>query len=264
MSYEAELQFAKQLAREAGEIMRQYFGSDQLNTEFKPDNSPLTVADTIINQHVIEAVQGAYPEDGILGEEASFAIDRERLWVVDPIDGTMPFSIGIPVFTFSLALVNKHDGQPVVGVTYDPFLDQMYSAVKGGGAFLGDQQLRATDQKTINKAVIAASSRPLEYEGVRYNAGAFSDAVRLLDGRTLGFASFVYTSNRIATGQIAGSVVGGCGAWDVAASSLIVQEAGGVVTDLRGEPRRFDEDGVGCVQAANPTLHAKIMELLQK
>ena len=117
MSYEKELDFAKALALEAGEIMRKYFRSDRLGTVQKDDLTPLTVADTAINDLVIERVQHEFPEHGVLGEEASYEPNRQWIWVVDPIDGTSPYSCGIPISTFSLALVNKKDGQPYVSVT---------------------------------------------------------------------------------------------------------------------------------------------------
>ncbi|QQS18795.1 hypothetical protein IPL68_01860 [Candidatus Saccharibacteria bacterium] len=133
MAHEKELQFAKSLALEAGAIMRHYFRSDELAITHKQDLTPLTVADTQINALVIERVKKEFPAYGVLGEEASFEPHRELLWVVDPIDGTSPFSCGIPVSTFSIALVHRKDGQPYVSVTYDPYLDELMFATKNGG-----------------------------------------------------------------------------------------------------------------------------------
>src|SRR5690606_7148188 len=105
------LAFAKTLATEAGQIMRDHFVLG-IDTEWKQDATPLTIADTSINQLVIDQVKQRFPTHGVLGEEASFGTDREYLWVVDPVDGTMPYSHGIPTSTFSLALVQN--GQPIV------------------------------------------------------------------------------------------------------------------------------------------------------
>lgn len=262
MSYESELIFAKELAREAGQVMLKYFRTKEAEPTWKPDDTPLTVADTTINDLVISRVKAAYPEDGILGEEASYEPARERLWVVDPIDGTKPYSLGMPLSTFSLALVDRSDGQSRLGVTFDPWLDELYYAVVGEGAFLNEEQIHTTTDTSLQRAAIAASSRSNKYDEAEYRAGSFSDAVRAAGGLTLGFSSFVYTANRVARGQLAGAIVGNAGAWDIAASSLLIQEAGGVVTDLTGAPRRFDEAGIGCVQAANHDIHRKMMELL--
>jgi myo-inositol-1(or 4)-monophosphatase len=103
VSYEKELRFATDLAQEAGAIMDRYFRAEDIGTELKQDLTPVTVADTTINDLVIDRVQQSYPEHGVLGEENSYEPTRDRIWVVDPIDGTVPFSLGIPTSTFSLA-----------------------------------------------------------------------------------------------------------------------------------------------------------------
>ena len=126
LGYEKELDFAKQLAQDAGEIMRRYFQSDDIGTELKEDNTPLTIADTKINQLAIDRVKQVFPRCGVIGEEDSFETEREELWVVDPIDGTKPYSLGIPVSTFCLAYAVNGDVK--VSVVYDPFQDRLYHA----------------------------------------------------------------------------------------------------------------------------------------
>jgi myo-inositol-1(or 4)-monophosphatase len=264
VSYEAEMAFAKDLALEAGGVMRRYFRAEDIDTTWKDDNSPLTIADTTINSLVIDQVKTNFPEYGVLGEEESFKPERDRIWVVDPIDGTVPFSLGMPMSTFSLALVNRTDGQPVVAVTYDPWLEELYSATKGDGAFRNGKPIKTSEATDFHQAYMAVSSRGLQREGIDYRPTRMTDALRDKGAKVLGMASFVYTSNRIAAGQFVGSMIGNPGVWDIAASALLVEEAGGIVTDLNGDKRRFDEDGLGAVLAANQTIFAKLMDLIQQ
>src|SRR5689334_10230705 len=130
------LEFAKKIAHEAGDIMLAHFQIG-IAKEDKEDGSPVTIADKAINHMVIEAIAKAYPNDAVLGEEESLHNEAgEYLWVCDPIDGTIPFSLGIPVNVFTLALLK--DGQPLVSVVYDPYLKRLFSAIKGEGAFCND------------------------------------------------------------------------------------------------------------------------------
>src|SRR5882757_6693524 len=137
------LQFAKQLAYDAGAIMKKYFGKQPAH-EYKEDETIVTIADKEVNSLVIDRVKEAYPDHAVDGEEESFTNDTEYVWVCDPIDGTNPFAMELPVSVFSLALVI--DGQPVVGVIYDPFCDKLYSAAIGNGAFVGDKPLSVSKQ----------------------------------------------------------------------------------------------------------------------
>jgi fructose-1,6-bisphosphatase/inositol monophosphatase family enzyme len=129
------LDFAKRLARDAGDVMLKYFNQSGIS-HYKGDDTIVTKADTEINQMVIDRVREAYSEHGVYGEEDSFGRDKNTLWVCDPVDGTAMFARGVPTAVFSLALVK--DGEPQVGVVYDLFTDRLYSAVKGEGAFCDD------------------------------------------------------------------------------------------------------------------------------
>ncbi|MDR1032910.1 MAG: inositol monophosphatase, partial [Candidatus Nomurabacteria bacterium] len=127
------LEFARRLAYAAGGVMLKYFRLGGGISHYKEDNTIVTKADTEINQMVIDRVRATYPGHGVYGEEDSFGRDKNELWVCDPIDGTNMFARGVPVAVFSLAFVV--DGEPVMGVVYDPFTDRLYTAVKGEGAF---------------------------------------------------------------------------------------------------------------------------------
>lgn len=263
MSYEQELSFATDLAQEAGKIMMRYFRAEDIGTELKKDLTPVTVADTRINNLVIEKVQAAYPAHGVLGEENSYKSDREQIWVVDPIDGTVPFSLGIPASTFSLALVGRADGQPLVAVTYDPFLKELYTATKDGGAYVNGRAIKTSSEHDFTRAYLSFSSRSWAGEGFDYQPGKLMEDFRSKGSKMLGFVSFVYTANRVARGQFLASVVGETEPWDIAAAGLLVKEAGGVVVDFNGETRRFDERGKGCLFAANQEVVGELLRYIR-
>lgn len=257
MTYGVELEFAKGLAKEAGQTTLRNFS---LNTEttWKEDSTPLTKTDIEINNFVIESIQNSFPNDGVLGEEGSFEQGRDRLWVLDPIDGTQPFTLGAPLSTFCLSLVI--DGQPELGIIYDPYLDRMYWAAKNIGAFLNDRQLKVSDTNTLAQSYVVLSSR---MSVGRPTTGELFDAIEKKDGKSFNFRSFAYGSTYVAAGTAVGAVIGVPKPWDVAATKIIIEEAGGRVTDLNGNDRRYDSDGDGLI-ASNGHVHDILLELVAK
>lgn len=143
--------FAISIAKEAGEIIRKNFTLG-MKKEWKEDQSPVTETDYRINTILIEQVQKEFPDYGVLGEEESYNEKAVNLWVCDPVDGTVPFSHGIPICTFSLALVKN--GEPVLGVVYEPFMDQMYCAEKSKGAFLNGEKISVSGAIDIKQKAI--------------------------------------------------------------------------------------------------------------
>ena len=263
MSYATELAFAKNLAEEAGKIMRRYFRAEDIGTKSKEDHTPVTVADIKINSLVISRVKTAFPDDGVLGEEESFEDQRDRIWVVDPIDGTIPFSLSIPVSTFMLALVNKKDGQPVVAVVYDPYLGHLYSAVKGEGAFLNDIKLQASPSAGLIKGYGTLYGSVIKDETINYVPGEVIEKLRTQHTRIININSGGYTAVKVAAGEFIFVAMGNGLAWDSAAPALIVEEAGGVVTDLAGRRRRFDQTGRDCLLAANQAVADEFLKLVK-
>lgn len=264
MNYQKELDFAKDLAGEAGKIMRRYFRAEDIGSEWKADDTPITVADTKVNDMVITRVKRAYRDRAVIGEEASHDQAGDLAWVVDPIDGTVPFSLGIPISTFSLALVERKDGQPLVGVIYDPYLDHMYTAVKGGGAFLNDTRLKVSKATTLPRNYVSIIGGSGKGGTAGYNRGQCLDIIYKQGAKCFGIQTEAYFASKVATGELVGSIFGYGAPWDVAAASLLVREAGGVVTDLFGNDRRYDEFADGCVLAANKAIQSKLLEAVRK
>ncbi len=261
-NYQDELAFAKALATEAGKIMRRYFRAEDIGTEWKQDNTPLTVADTNINNLVIKRVKEKFPNHGVLGEEESFEPTRDLIWVVDPIDGTAPFSIGVPISTFSIALVDRKDGQPVLAVVYDPFLNHSYEATIGGGAYLNDTKLQASVTSDLAQNFVFSASIRSGKDKI-YEADKLLNSIRSQKGKIVSIASFIYFGCKITTGELVGVIVDFPSTWDLVTVKLLVEEAGGIATDYNGQPQRYDDITRGLVAAPNKELHGKLLQMVQ-
>lgn len=260
MNYQQELDFGVRLAKKAGAIMREYFDRDDVGTTWKEDNTPLTLADTAINQLIIEEIKAAYPEDGVMGEEASYETERSRVWVVDPIDGTQSFDLKSPTSTFCLGLTI--DREPVVGIVHDPFIDNMYVAAKGAGAFLNSGRLDpSSPAKDISQQYIVLSSK---LGNDHASIGAVADRIVDAGGKYFNFRSVVYGLMRVASGKAVAAVAGPSYPWDFVAASVILHEAGVHVTDLSGnEVDCFGADK-GMIASLNKDVHEQIIRLLKK
>lgn len=245
------LDFAKGLAQNAGVIMLEHF---QLGvaTEIKADNSPLTFADTAVNSMVIKQVAHTYPDHGVRGEEESSQEDHhEYVWVCDPIDGTIPYALGIPTNVFSLALVIN--GDPVLGVVYDPYLKRMFSAEKGKGAYLNGQKIHVNSAGLNPRNPIGLSSHN--------TLGSYTD-FKKRELRIFTMYSCVYSSMLVAAGQFIAHIHSGKHSHDVAASKIIIEEAGGKVTDLEGKQQRYDKPISGAL-ISNGAVHDELLEILK-
>jgi len=250
------LEFAKKLALEAGEIMRKYFLATE--TTWKGDNTPLTQADTEINRLVIERINTAYPGHSILGEEESDMKEGVFVWVCDPVDGTMPYSHGLPISTFSLALCE--DGVPQVGVVYDPFMKRLFWANVGSGAFCNDERLYVNDT-TMQSALIDISAFPSTNPVSSANSMIMTDAYSA-GARVTSLWSCILPSCMVAQGLYEAVVLNIPSPHDPAAIKVIVEEAGGRVTDLFGNNQRYDQPTRGFI-ASNGVIHDELVQLVK-
>lgn len=230
-STEEFLNFAKDVALESGKIMMQYFGKDGIS-DYKSDDSIVTIADKEVNSHVIKRVRDAYPTHAVEGEEESYVkAGATHIWVCDPIDGTIPFSTRIPVAMFSLALVIN--GELEIAVTYDPFFGDLYHATKGGGAYRNDKRITVNNIKLDDISCIGSqSSRPA-------SLSLLSNIYEKLPVKNYtGLGSVVRASMAIADGlytfYISYTKPSTVCFIDMAALILIVEESGGKVTDMHG------------------------------
>lgn len=256
--YAAELEFAQNVALEAGKIMHDNFLAG-MTREWKMDGTPITVTDTTINSLVIERVKKTFPEDSVLGEEENYNLGKSRVWVCDPVDGTMAFSHGLPISTFSLALVV--DGTSQLGVVYDPFLKRMFRAVKGQGSYLNDKQITVSKQK-IKNALIDVEGFPSTHPIIRAD-GAMNNALYAAGARVTSLWSAILPAALIASGEFAAVVFNVTKPEDGAAIKVIVEEAGGKVTDLFGHEQQYNGPTNGFV-ASNDIVHQQILDIVSQ
>jgi fructose-1,6-bisphosphatase/inositol monophosphatase family enzyme len=249
------LSFAKDTALEAGEIILRYFDAAEQGVEIKADQSPVTIADKQINQLVIDRVEATFPEHGILAEEGSSHQHRNELWVCDPIDGTKTYILGVPTAVFSLAYVV--DGCPEVAVIFDPYQGKLYSAAKGRGAFVNDRPLHASEVAALERTNLAG---PTSYAQLKVRR-VFYDNLLNLGVKQLIVPGNVFKSTLVASGNIDAYIFPGKSAHDVAAAKLIVEEAGGKVTDLYGKEQRYDGAIYGAI-ITNGHLHDELVRLM--
>jgi len=252
---EEYLNFAKMLAKEAGKVMKQYFKQESVLPDWKHPNDPVTKADKTINELVIENIKSVYPEHGVLGEEQSFNSDSKNLWVLDPIDGTIPYILGQPISAFLLAFTI--DGRPQVVVAYNPWIELMYWAVKGEGAYCNGQLLTITEPQTKFVELILWNTAPYRK--------MLSGITGQLETAGLSPQNFAGGTSRygVAENKLYGVIFAGKDPWDSVVLDLIVSEAGGVVTDLKGNKLDFRGPIKGTVAGSKKT-HQLLLEMIEK
>ena len=254
---EQYLEFAKEVAYKAKEIMFKYFSCDN-GSSYKYDQTIVTKADTEINDYLIKRVKEEYPTHSVDGEEAQFG-SSQYVWVCDPVDGTAMYARHIPVAVFSLALVV--DGISTIGVVYDPFTNSMYSAIKGHGAYKNGEKISVNDIELDDMKSVSNFDMWPEAE---YN---LYDSIKELGKKTyfVGIGSVIRACMCVANGDFNLAIFPGtkhknC---DIAAAKVIVEEAGGKVTDMFGNGQRYDRDINGAI-LSNGIIHEEVIDALQK
>jgi myo-inositol-1(or 4)-monophosphatase len=248
------LTVALDAARVGGEIVKETFGTPREVREKAPGDW-VSAADLRSEQAVRGALVAATPDIPVLGEEEGG--ERATLgWLVDPLDGTANFLHGLEAVGVSIGLVD--DGVPIVGVVSAPLLGRVYSARLGGGAFLDDEPIRVSERAPAQ--AICATGFPFRHKDlIDGYLRVFAAAMHSLeDLRRIGGASLdlSWTAQGVFDGYFELSL----GPWDVAAGGLLVREAGGVVTDWAGDPKRWLSSGD--IVAAPPAVQEFLLELI--
>jgi len=235
--YENYLQFAKEIANEAGKIMKKYFIRKDISS-YKGDKTIVTLADQEIN--------------------SQFGSSK-YVWVCDPVDGTAMYARSIPVAVFSLALVI--DGESTIGVIYDPFTNQLYSAIKGQGAYQNDEKILVNDYDLSDMKSVSHYDM---WPNAEYN---IFPVLQELGIQTyfVGLGSIIRACSCVASGEFVLAIFPGtthknC---DIAAVKVIVEEAGGKVTNLFGEEQRYDRSIKGAV-ISNGRVHNEVINTIKK
>lgn len=254
-----ELDHAIAAAHRAGDLTLEFFGG-KYQVEYKERRDPVTDADLAANTFLKEQLLGAFPECGWLSEETADTPQRlgaERLWIIDPIDGTREFVAGIPEYAVSVALVEQ--GEPVVGVIYNPPAGQLFAAIRGGGAFLNGKRIFCSEAPSLDQATLIVSrseTKRGEIEPLRPH---------LKEVKPVGSVAYKLAVVAAGLGGDFNVSVQPKSEWDVCAGDLLVREAGGQMLDLEGQVRRYNQPDPrieGGLVAGNPRLVRAMLELL--
>lgn len=252
----SDLDFMLSLADAADKISLKWFRAKDLPVEAKPDDTPVSVADREVEEKLRKMIAKKHSDSGIIGEE--FGViepsDGGTRFVIDPIDGTKNYVRGVPVWATLIAL--ECDGAFEVGVVSAPALGYRWWGVHGKGAWRNGDEIHVSDTATIEDAYLSSDSYTTFRQHGPERGDAF-DALVARCGRTRGFGDF-WSHMLVAEGAIDIAIEPEVTLWDLAASSVIVEAAGGRFTNLAGE----SGPGGGSVIATNGVLHDAVVKAL--
>lgn len=248
-------QLADQAAEAAGEVLLAHLG--RARVEFKGEVDLVTNADREAEQVIIEMIRARYPEHGIVAEESGMAAGKAPVrWVIDPIDGTTNYAHGLPIFAVSIAV--EVEGEIAAGVVYNPASGEKYTAIRGRGAALNGEPISVSTTEELDRSLLVTGFPYSVRETRLNNLDHFENFIlRAQAVRRLGSAALDMAY--VARGSFDGYWEPEVKPWDVAAGWLLVEEAGGVVTDLRGRPFTLE---AGQVLASNGRIHQAMQSVL--
>ncbi|WP_163265513.1 inositol monophosphatase family protein [Chelativorans alearense] len=250
-----------QAAMKAGRSLARDFGEVQnLQVSLKGPGDYVSQADRRAEEIVHAELSRARPDYAFLMEERGVVEgkDAQHRWLVDPLDGTTNFLHGIPIFAVSIAL--ERQGQLVAGVIYNPAMDELYTAERGGGAFFNDRRMRVAARTRLSDTVVGTG---IPHLGRGHHGQALLDLRNVMAEtagiRRMGAAALDLAY--VAAGRMDGFWEDALQPWDTAAGILMVREAGGFVTDRKGGQDMF---GTGSIVAGNETIHRSLLKALAK
>lgn len=265
-AFSAELAFVVDVARSAGKLLMDRYERVE-RVDYKSARDIVTEVDHLSEELIIRAIRGRFPGDGIVAEESGEHAPTgespgdgppaSRLWIIDPVDGTINYANGIPFFCVSIGLAV--DGRPAVGVVLDPTRDDLFAATADGPATLNGDEIRASAKDNLSDFVVQMA---LSGRSVATRIRNVRKAIRI--SRSMGSSALALSY--VANGRFDAFVQqGGMSNWDVAAAGLIAERAGATVTDSAGGPW-FDlarKPRTVAVVAAPPAHHPTILNLVR-
>lgn len=221
------------LVKETGEFIRQESRKfDDSKIEYKGKNDLVSYVDKEAEQKLVKGLSDILPGSGFIAEEGTSSHKSDIYnWIIDPLDGTTNFTHGLPVYAISIALLKR--GVLTLGIVYEINRDECFHAIKGQGAFLNHSPIQVSPAKTLDKSLLATGFPYYNFDQMRQYLMIINDFMQSTHGlRRMGSAAvdLAYT----ACGRFEGFFEYNLNAWDVAAGALLVQEAGGKVTDFKG------------------------------
>jgi myo-inositol-1(or 4)-monophosphatase len=251
------LTIAVRAARRAGNIIvRSLDRLESLSVQTKDRNDFVTEVDQQAEREIISILHKAYPDHGFLAEESGAQIGNEYEWIIDPLDGTTNFLHGFPQFAVSIAL--RHKGRLEQAVVYNPLSQELFTASRGGGAYLNERRIRVSNRKGLDGALLGTGF-PFK---AQQHLDAYLEMFRALFPQTAGIrrpGSAALDLAYVAAGRLDGFWEIGLNIWDMAAGVLLIQEAGGVSSDFSGGHNYLAS---GNLVSGNPKVFAEILKAI--
>lgn len=252
------LEVAVKAAREAGQIQKLYFGSS-LQIEYKGEINPVTEVDRLCDRTISEILLSHFPEHDLLTEESPFEKKGSPYrWIVDPMDGTTNYLHGYPCFCVSIAL--ELEKEIILGVVYNPVLDELFVSEKGKGAYLNGEKIFVSQEKNLFRSFLSTGFPYDVHEQADFYLRYFREfLIRSFAIRRPGSAALDLCY--LAAGRFDGFWELKLQPWDVAAGALMVMEAGGKITDFSGQPFHIYSKEV---LASNGWIHSQMLETIKE
>ena len=250
------IEVAREAAKTAGQFARERFNLSKRIT-FKRPGDIVTDVDTQVESMIFDLLGQEFPDHTLVGEESagSARVDSGCVWIVDPVDGTRNYAFGIPIYSTVVGLAV--DGEVMVGVNYDPERDDLFAAERGGGAYLNGRRIRVSEREALKDCIIGFDL-PYDDIGARYEFEMLAEAVWPNMGTVRALGSSALGISYAAAGRTDLYFQHRLQPWDQVAGILLVEEAGGVITDRTGSRATLSSDGI---IASSPRLHAEFLRL---
>lgn len=252
------INIAVRASRAAGNtIMRALEHLDSVAITEKSHNDFVTEVDKLAEQEIIQAIRKVYPNHGILAEESGRSGNDDYTWIIDPLDGTTNFMHGFPHFAVSIGIQYKNKIEH--GVIYDPVKQELFTASRGTGARLNERRLRVSPRKTLEGSLLGTGF-PFKYQHL---LSPYLDTLQELSPLAAGIrraGSAALDLAYVAAGRLDGFWEIGLSPWDIAAGSLLIKEAGGLISDFNGAENYFQ---TGNIITANPKIFKAMVQLIQ-
>lgn len=254
------LNIAIRAARSAGKlIVKALDHIDTLEITYKNKHDIATEIDQVAENEIIRTIKSIYRHHAILAEESGFQEGDEFVWIIDPLDGTLNFVRGYPHFSISIAIKNLQTNRIEHGIIYDPLLDELFTASRGRGAQLNSRRIRVAKSTQFNHAVIGIS---YPHHSSEKNIDHFTNTLKAFQGKIATYrrsGSSALDLAYVAAGRLDGCWEEGLSIWDIAAGTLMIKEAGGLVGDTDGSEQFLE---TGNVVAGNPKIFAELLRVI--
>ena len=251
------LDIAIEAAKKAGKLLLELFNS-KTDVTYKNDSSIVTEADLQADYLIIKLIESSFPQHSIISEESGRK-DKvsDYLWVIDPLDGSTNFFVKNPFFAVSIGLIYKQ--QPLLGVIYSPFLDELFFAESNRGAYLNEQVISVNKNVTLESSFLAfCNGRDLHS---RKQIVKIYRELKFRNNRVRQLGAAALELCYVASGRFGAFIMPSINVWDIIAGALIVKEASGIVTDFKNNPFNLTSSDI---IASSPLIHNSLLKIISE